>query len=39
MTNIFASRATVMTVINTFLIVMALWSLGYKSWPYDNDKG
>ena len=38
MTNIFASRAKVMTVINTFLIVMALLSLGCESWKHNNDK-
>mgnify|MGYP005988916845 CR=1 FL=1 len=39
MTQTFASRAKVMTATNTFLIVMALLSLGYESWIHDTDKG
>jgi hypothetical protein len=39
MTYTFASRAKVITVINTLLIVMVLPSLGCESWTHDTDKG
>ena len=39
MTYTFASRAKVMIVINTFLIVIVLPSLGCESWTHDTDKG